>query len=287
MMNLHFLVQCFLVISLLQSCNGTTNNKAEEKQQFTYDIFYHEKKNGAQPRTGDKVRFYLTIYKNGLKVSGDDLTGEIPPLESISAKPDLELLYRLSVGDSASIYVSGDKIMRLGIEGITSKDTLQYSARLVEIKQSAETIKYYRTSEETALAHLNAVRLAHLNKLSEPEIIERPNGLKYSIVDRGTGKFPMNEETVVVQYIGMLPDGTIFDSSFRRFESFSYKVGGGTGIPGWEEGIRLIKENGKAIIIMSPVLAYGKDGYPPAVPPNTDVLFYFEIKEIKPLQIQK
>src|SRR6266853_2779590 len=81
------------------------------------------------------------------------------------------------------------------------------------------------------------------------------SGLQYKIVKDGTGKSPKATDTVLVHYRGTLLDGTEFDSSYKRNEPISFPLN--QVIPGWTEGLQLVKEGGKAILYIPSKLAYG------------------------------
>jgi peptidylprolyl isomerase len=79
-----------------------------------------------------------------------------------------------------------------------------------------------------------------------------------------------------VHYHGTLPDGKVFDSSFERGEPIAFQLGTGQVIRGWDEGIALLKEGSKAVLVVNPDLGYGPSGRGP-IPPNTDMIFYVEL----------
>ena len=106
-------------------------------------------------------------------------------------------------------------------------------------------------------------------------------GLKFIIVEAGEGESPKKGQTVVVNYTGYLPDGSIFDSSFNREKPFEFKLGVGQVIKGWDEGVSFMKKGGKIRFIIPWKLAYGEDGRPPKIPPKTDLTFDIELLDIK------
>lgn len=103
------------------------------------------------------------------------------------------------------------------------------------------------------------------------------SGLRYKITtSKKTGATPKRGETVRVHYKGMLTDGTTFDSSYDRSKPLVFPVGVGKVIPGWDEGIRLLKVGEKAKLIIPPYLGYGERGNGP-IPPNSILLFDVEL----------
>lgn len=118
-----------------------------------------------------------------------------------------------------------------------------------------------------------------------PEIITSPSGLKYSILNHGTGETtPTPGSVVTVNYTGWLDDGgkpgKQFDSSVGR-RPFSFIVGAGTVIKGWDEGVLEMRVGEKRRLIIPPQLGYGEGGYPGAIPPNATLIFDVELISIK------
>lgn len=108
------------------------------------------------------------------------------------------------------------------------------------------------------------------------------SGLQYVETQAGTGAAPQAGEIVSVHYRGTLEDGTEFDSSYERGEPVAFALGRGLVIPGWEEGIALMKEGGKATLTIPPELAYGEQGAGGVIPPNATLIFEVELLEILP-----
>lgn len=103
------------------------------------------------------------------------------------------------------------------------------------------------------------------------------SGLQYFIVEEGSGPAPETGGLVGVHYTGTLEDGTKFDSSLDRGQPIEFILGQGQVIPGWDEGIALLKEGGKAKLRIPPDLAYGAQGAGEVIPPNATLLFDVEL----------
>ncbi|MEF3273019.1 MAG: FKBP-type peptidyl-prolyl cis-trans isomerase [Chloroflexus sp.] len=108
------------------------------------------------------------------------------------------------------------------------------------------------------------------------------SGLQYVEVQAGIGEQPQPGAVVAVHYRGMLADGSVFDSSYERGEPIRFPLGVGMVIPGWDEGISLMRVGGKARLIIPPHLGYGVMGYPPVIPPNATLIFDVELVEVLP-----
>nr|WP_321452126.1 FKBP-type peptidyl-prolyl cis-trans isomerase [uncultured Carboxylicivirga sp.] len=104
------------------------------------------------------------------------------------------------------------------------------------------------------------------------------SGLQYKIIEEGTGKSPVATNTVKVHYTGTLIDGTKFDSSVDRGEPAEFPLN--RVIPGWTEGLQLLKEGGKAMLYIPYNLGYGERGAGGMIPPYSALIFEVELIEI-------
>jgi len=111
------------------------------------------------------------------------------------------------------------------------------------------------------------------------EAIRTDSGLVYYPMKEGTGKQPLISDSVEVHYHGTLIDGTVFDSSVDRGETISFPLG--QVIKGWQEGVALMKEGGKATLICPSDLAYGDAGSGSTIPPGATLKFEVELFEVK------
>lgn len=107
------------------------------------------------------------------------------------------------------------------------------------------------------------------------------SGLRYKILKNGDGKKAERGNTVSVHYEGMLMNGQVFDSSFRRNQPIDFQLGVGQVIPGWDEGIGLLRVGDKARLVIPSQLAYGSAGAGGVIPPNAALIFDVELMDIK------
>jgi peptidylprolyl isomerase len=106
-------------------------------------------------------------------------------------------------------------------------------------------------------------------------------GLKYIKVQSGNGKQANAGDKVSVHYTGYLLDGTIFDSSIEGGQPITFPLGKGNVIPGWDEGIALLKVGDKVRLIIPYKLAYGEAGQPPVIPAKADLIFDVELTNVQ------
>src|SRR5205823_5207766 len=116
----------------------------------------------------------------------------------------------------------------------------------------------------------------------DEKVITTKSGLKYVELKEGTGDEAKAGQTVEVHYTGWLKDGKKFDSSKDRNQPFSFPLGAGRVIKGWDEGVAGMKVGGKRKLIIPPDLAYGKRGAGNGlIPPDAELTFEVELLGIK------
>ena len=108
-----------------------------------------------------------------------------------------------------------------------------------------------------------------------------PSGLKYHDIVVGKGAMPETGQICVVHYTGWLADGTIFGSSVNRKQPFTFAVGRGMVIKGWDEGVSTMRVGGKRRLTLPPNLAYGSQGAGGSIPPNATLTFEVELLDIR------
>ncbi len=113
------------------------------------------------------------------------------------------------------------------------------------------------------------------------KVVTTSSGLKYIDLVIGDGRKAEQGDTAIVHYTGWLQDGTKFDSSLDRNEPFSFPIGVGMVIPGWDEGVNSMHKGGKRRLIIPPQLGYGRKGVGNIIPPNATLTFEVELIDLR------
>lgn len=166
-----------------------------------------------------------------------------------------------------------------GLKQAYAGDELEMSQEEMEatMKSFAETRMKEVQAEMEQAANENAEKgTAFLDENKDKDGVKTTDsGLQYVILEEGDGAQPQEGDSVTVNYEGRLIDGTVFDSSYDRGEPITFKLD--QVIPGWTEGLQLMKEGGKATFFIPAELAYGEQGAGPAIGPNSTLVFDVEL----------
>lgn len=119
-------------------------------------------------------------------------------------------------------------------------------------------------------------------KVKGPKTVTLADGLSYTDSKVGKGAMPRKGQTVQVHYVGTLTDGKKFDSSRDRGQPFSFALGEGQVIPGWDEGVATMRVGGRRKLVIPPKLGYGEAGAGGGtIPPNATLVFDIELLGIR------
>ena len=116
---------------------------------------------------------------------------------------------------------------------------------------------------------------------AEEAMVKTPSGLQYTDLVVGQGRVAHAGETATVHYTGTLVDGTKFDSSKDRNNPFSFKLGAGRVIKGWDEGVEGMKIGGTRKLVIPAQLGYGARGAGSTIPPNATLIFEVELLDLR------
>ncbi len=133
---------------------------------------------------------------------------------------------------------------------------------------------------EPLLALPRAVQARSDTPVTGPEVVT-PSGLRYVDLRVGSGDEAQAGKIVDVQYVGWLGDGTRFDSSRDRDRPFTFRLGAGDALKGWDEGLVGMKVGGRRKLIIPPDLGFGKQGVGSVVPPGSVLYYEFELLSVR------
>lgn len=165
----------------------------------------------------------------------------------------------------------GDEIQKLEIVR-TGEEALAWNA--IEAFRTFEGAREKRIAAEKAKAEKAMEELAS-------GFDKTVSGLRYKIINKGTGSKAEKGKTVSVHYEGSLPSGQVFDSSFKRKQPIDFTLGIGQVIPGWDEGIALLQVGDKARFVIPSHLGYGSAGAGGVIPPDATLIFDVELMDVK------
>jgi len=257
-----------------------------------YHYVHYIRNEGAKPNIGDEVVYDEVVLKNDSLVSSTILKTEpvraiMPPKEKVAVPPppNYEALFKMSVGDSLTVFHFLDTFKNYQLPGwLKQSDTLKYTISLVSMRSKADVdaeMEEIKKQEKQVAEDVNGIILKYKSGKLDSQLKTTESGLKYLVQKEGTGKQATKGKVVEVNYSGFLTDGTNFDNSFKKGVPFKFFVGRGTVIDGWDEGIPLMKEGGKAIFFIPYQLAYGAAGRPPKIPEKAELVFYIDLIRVK------
>ena len=171
------------------------------------------------------------------------------------------------------------------VDAIAQGDAIE-TLEIVRVGEEAKNwnaIEAFRTFEgarEKRIAEQKAQAEAEMEKLAAG-FDKTDSGLRYKIIQKGSGAKAEKGKTVSVHYEGALANGQVFDSSYKRNQPIDFALGVGQVIPGWDEGIGLLQVGDKARFVIPSHLAYGSAGAGGVIPPNATLVFDVELMNVK------
>ena len=170
------------------------------------------------------------------------------------------------------------------VDAIAQNDLLE-SVEIIRVGELAEkfnaieAFRIFEGSRTKREAEAKKAIAAQMDKVAAG-YDETPSGLRYKILQKGTGKKAAKGSMVSVHYKGQLLDGTVFDSSYPRKQPIDFELGVGQVISGWDEGIQLLKVGDKVRFVIPSELAYGSRGAGGVIPPDATLIFDVELMRV-------
>ncbi|OOR93162.1 peptidylprolyl isomerase [Moraxella caviae] len=166
------------------------------------------------------------------------------------------------------------KALADGFNGVESALTDEEKTQIAHTYQQRKEQEMVKEVEEKAANNKAAGEKFLAENAKKEGVKTTASGLQYKVITEGSGKSPKATDTVTVHYEGKLIDGTVFDSSYERGMPAQFPLN--QVIPGWTEGLQLMKEGGKYEFFVPSDLAYGEAGNP-AIEPNSVLIFTVEL----------
>jgi FKBP-type peptidyl-prolyl cis-trans isomerase len=146
-------------------------------------------------------------------------------------------------------------------------------------EQAADALTQEQSSTTPMDTQLPATGGAQGGQAAMPQKL--PTELTITDTVVGTGATATAGQQVTVNYVGMLPDGTVFDASSKHGQAFTFALGAGQVIKGWDMGVAGMKVGGKRRLIIPPQYGYGAQGAGNVIPPNATLIFDVELVAVK------
>jgi len=276
-----------LAVACVFSFNACSKYKGfkQDKETGIYYKFYVQNKDSVQAQTGDAVSL---MYQLALK---DSILVPMMPIQELIKesfyKGDVyDAIRMMHVGDSATFILDADTFFHyMGGENPFDEKELYFTFKLAELMPKAEVDAMMQAQEEQYNAYMEQARAAEDSTMQEYiaknkiKVAPTASGLYFISKKAGNGAQATPGQRVFVHYTGKLLDGTKFDSSYDRGEPIDFVLGQGQVIPGWDEGIAMMKVGEKAVLLIPSKLAYGERGNQ-VIPPCAPLVFDVELVKV-------
>ncbi len=281
----------------LLACSEQMNANSQDKEirgltKSGYPYIHHIKNKGKRAKVGDEIAYHQIVAKNDTLLQSTHFYGPprktvMPPRDSIASPPPphYDALFLMAPGDSLTVFqlLTNFKASELP-PGVTNHDTFIYHLTVYAIKDAAEVAKEKAAIARRAVDIVDSMQTtvkAYLAGQLDNQITTSESGLKYIIHNEGSGKSAEPGKFIDVHYAGFLQDGSNFDNSWKKGQPYTFRVGRGLVIKGWDEALPMLKEGGKATLFIPHTLAYGVAGQPPTIPERAELIFYVELEAVR------
>lgn len=270
------LLSCALLTVLIACGNNAANADQTKENMLKGDTqttasglkyVITQKTSGDQAKAGQMVKVhYAGRLLDGTEFDNSNKRGQPFEFELGAGRVIKgwdEGIALLKVGEKATLVIPSE--LGYGPQGaggvIPPNATLVFDVELVAVRETVKPVPF---------------------NIEGKKINKTPTGLQYIIVEENpNGTQAYANKNVSVHYTGYLEDGTIFDSSIPRAEPITFPLGTGAVIPGWDEGIRLMKTGDKLRLIIPAKLGYGDRGAGGVIPPGATLIFDVELVAVQ------
>ncbi len=277
-----------LILILLVSC---TTDSGWDKLPNGYEYVLHTSSGKPNPKKGEVVILDLEVIDDQGKTLDNSRDAKQKPSfvipmedsEELRRNPLIGLVALMAEGDSATVRVPLDSLPNAPAT-FQHSSYLDYVLRVYTVQDAELYAEQQKTIQERQLARYTAdaekVFNAYTEKTLDATETVLPSGIKVALIKDTKKEKPQPGDMVSVNYYGFFRDGSSFDNSYRAGRPFSFTIGQGGAIRGWQLGIPEIPLGGTAVLDIPYEYAYGAQGNPPVIPPQSDLIFFVELENI-------
>ena len=281
-----FYIKIISVLFIFSACSENNTFKTTESGLEYY--FVEKNDTNQSPNVGDGLVVDMKFYWNDSLLFNTREIAIDYRIELIAPKGEgsiYEGLSMMKLGDSAVFIVDAFNFYQLtaSIQSpscIRKGDKLKFQVRLIDILTPEDIqLEYERIRRMKLKTEQNLLK--DYLVFNEIDVEPEQSGIYYQEIKKGSGKTPQIGDSVSVHYEGTLINGAPFDSSIRNGKPFSFVYGDKSIIEGWKLGLSMMKEGGKAKIIIPSDLAFGEKGVGNIIPPYSTVVFELHLLKVK------
>lgn len=283
-------------VALLANTGCKNNGGGSKKSVNGIEYTIVKDAPGNNAKFGDIIEFHLVAKCDTLEL-GNTWKGNAGkpvsmPLDSTMNKTDFQAVFPfMSPGDSAVVEISCDTMIKYMPPSqqqlppwLQKGKKVIVNVSLISAKSKADFENEQKQKSAKQIEADDKILQDYFAKNSI-KATKTASGLYYNITKEGTGAQVQKGQMVSMNYTGKTLEGKTFDSNvdsnFHHVQAFTFPVGLGQVIPGWDEGVQLLKNGSKAVFYIPSALAYGERGAGPDVGPNTILMFDVEVTGIK------
>lgn len=252
------------------------------------------------PKAGDYVEMHIRTSIGDSSLFSSRAMNQNQPVPFTLTEPAfkgdvVEGFMMLTPGDSAVFRVPVDSLRKAGAQlmpWMESGDFINYEVSLVSVKTEEQVRK--ETEEQAARqVSVDDSLLQDYFKRNNIKPLKTPSGIFYTVKSKGTGDDGKSGQQITVNYTGRTLDGNVFDSNidpkFNHVEPFTFMLGQGQVIKGWDEGLTFFKKGSKGTLYIPSRMAYGAQSPSPAIPPHSILIFDVDVLELgtPPVRLEK
>lgn len=271
------------VIAMTIAFAATSCSKHKGYKQDESGYYYKEhlvNPDAVKPNEGDAVFIEVTMHAGDSTFFNNSFPYLIEKEQSLFQGDIYYAVKRMHVGDSTSFIFNADSLLYYYFNNYFTFDVkdIKVDIKLLEIYKTKEEIE---EQERMIQAEVEGRKVKESEEIADyiathkVKVAPTESGLYFIETKKGNGKSATIGNMVTLHYKGMFLDGTVFDSSFERGKPADFRLG--EVIPGFTEGVSMMKEGGKATLLMPSNIAYGEQGAGGAIPPYTPLVFEVEL----------